>query len=82
MSAATFTRLRQIGCDVREEPVQHVTWTDLDAKIVDANLDRERFGELYGVQTAYVGGPYAWDVEAVLERMMSGRSVGSQMHWD
>jgi len=38
--------------------------------------------EYYGVQTASIHGPYPWDVEAVLERMYSGRLSGSQANWD
>jgi hypothetical protein len=82
MTATEYPRLKQIGIEVRENPVAYVTWTDLDAKLADANIDRKKFGEMFGIQTMYVSGPYAWDVEAVLERMFSGRLTGSQRHWD
>ena len=42
----------------------------------------ERFDELFGIQTAPVGGLYPWDVEAVLVRMIDGRLTGSQLWWD
>ena len=41
-----------------------------------------RFHELYGVQTCHEEGLYPHDVEAVLERMESGRCTGSQALWD
>lgn len=42
----------------------------------------ERFNELFGCQTCPAGGFYAWDVEAVLERMETGRKTGTQLIWD
>lgn len=41
-----------------------------------------RFDRLFGVQTVCAQGLFAWDVEAVLERMASGRRTGSQLLWD
>jgi len=82
MTATEYPRLEQIGCTINREPMDHVPWTELDAAIKDAGLDRERFSDLFGVQTCYAGGVYAWDAEAVLERMMSGKLTGSQRHWD
>jgi len=82
MTATEFPRLKQIGCEVRKNPIAHVTWTELDEKLADANIDRKRFGEMFGIQTMFAGGPYAWDVEAVLERMFSGHLTGSQRYWD
>jgi hypothetical protein len=74
--------LKEIGCNVNREPVDHVPWTELDAALDEAGLDRERFGDLFGTQTCFAGGAYASDIEAVLERMMSGQLTGSQRHWD
>ena len=44
----------------------------------------KQFSEMFGIQTCLVDGPYAWDVEAVLERIASGRLTGTQhpMGWD
>jgi hypothetical protein len=50
--------------------------------LINDGLDVEKYSELYGIQTQYVDGPYPWDVEAVLERMMSGRLVGTQLLMD
>lgn len=81
-TATEYPRLHQIGCNVKREPMDHVPWTELDAAINDAGLDRERFSELFGVQTCYARGPYPWDVEAVLVRMMSGQLTGTQKYRD
>lgn len=40
------------------------------------------FSRLFGHQTQCDLGPYAWDVEAVLERMVTSRRTGSQLLWD
>ena len=42
----------------------------------------KRFAKLFGVQTCNEYGLYAWDVEAVLERMESGKLTGTQLDWD
>jgi hypothetical protein len=82
MSQEQYPRLQQIGCVVVTEPVEHIPWTELNDKLGLAGLDRERFSDLFGVQTCHAGGPYPWDVEAVLERMMSGKLTGTQKYWD
>jgi hypothetical protein len=82
MTATEYPRLHQIGCNVKHEPCAHVPWTELDAALDEAGLDRERFDDLFRVQTCDLSGPYPWDVEAVLERMMSGQLTGTQKYWD
>lgn len=57
---------------------------------LEAKLGPEKttvFRELFGVQTRpYFEGRgaalYPWDVEAVLERMESGKRTGTQLIWD
>lgn len=46
--------------------------------------ERDLFDEYYGCQTRIECGPFACDVEAVLERMASGRKIGTQSEygWD
>ena len=82
MVATEYPRIAQLGMTVIEDPVQHVTWADLDEKVIDGGLDREQFSDYFGVQTCHVSGPYPWDVEAVLERMMGGKLTGTQKYWD
>lgn len=61
---------------------RYVSWTELDAAMLKKGMDRELFSKLFGCQTACDKGPYPYDVEAVLERMMSGKLTGTQLHWD
>lgn len=42
----------------------------------------EEFSELFGIQTCGENGLYVYDVEAVLERMESGKLTGTQLYWD
>ena len=46
----------------------------------------DTFNELFGVQTCPcipgMDAVYAWDAEAVLERMLSGKLTGTQLTWD
>ena len=78
----TYKRIDQIGCVVTESPIQHIKFDALDEAISRAGLDREKFSEYFGVQTCYQDGFYPWDVEDVLERMMSGKLTGTQLIMD
>lgn len=77
-----YPRLGQLGIPVSYEPVACVKHEDLQAGLTRSKLDRKKFSELFGVQTCPIGGFYPWDVEAVLERMLSGRKTGTQLWWD
>jgi hypothetical protein len=54
----------------------------LDVKDEEIPGFRKRYGDMFGVQTMCYGGPYPWDVEAVLERMLSGKLTDTQLLWD
>ncbi len=43
-----------------------------------------KFNKFYGCQTQFGEGPFAHDVEAVLERMVTGKKIGTQSleGWD
>ena len=43
---------------------------------------KDTFHKYMGIQTRTIYGPYPWDVEAVLERIASGKLVGTQSLWD
>ena len=77
-----YKRCREIGVTIIREPIDHVNRNDLHERLTKAGMSSELYSNLYGVQTQYIGGPYAWDVEAVLERMMSGKLTGTQLLWD
>jgi hypothetical protein len=54
----------------------------LDKALKNSGIDRDKFSEYFGMQTCHEGGLYPWDVEPVLERMMSGKLTGTQLYWD
>ena len=70
-----YKRIKELGVEVHKTPVAHVLWADLRAALGDRY---DAFADLFGYQTCLMEGPYAWDVEAVLERMASGRLTGTQ----
>ncbi len=74
-----YPRIEALGLTVVEKPVAHVRREELNAALGDR---REQFGKLFGIQTCLMEGPYAWDVESVLERMETGKLTGSQKDWD
>lgn len=76
MTKNDYPRIKELGVTVHQEPVRHVKWNELKNALGDR---KDLFSELFGVgQTCLIDGPYAWDVEAVLERMASGRLTGTQ----
>jgi len=77
-----YKRCREIGVTIIQEPMNHVNRNNLHECLMKAGMSPELYSKLYGVQTQYIGGPYAWDVEAVLERMMSGKLTGTQLLMD
>ena len=76
-----YRRIAAIGLTVHEEPSAHVKREELHKVLRKMGKVRE-FGKLYGVQTQSEFGLYPWDVEAVLERMASGKLTGTQRFWD
>lgn len=74
-----YPRLKKLGVVVHVEPVSHVKWDDLQ-KALGTHYDG--FADIFGCQTCLREGPYAWDVEAALERMVSGKSTGTQLFPD
>jgi len=40
------------------------------------------FSDMFGCQTVGENGAYIYDVEAVLEKMASGKLTGTQKYWD
>lgn len=68
---------------VKGEHVDYVPRKELrEALEAKGEAFKAKFHDLFGVQTCCLEGPYAWDVEAVLERMSTGKLSGSQLHWD
>lgn len=74
-----YPRIKELGITVYEKPVPHVNSAELAQALGDK---KEQFHDLFGIQTCSVDGPYPWDVEAVLERMKTGKLTGTQKDWD
>lgn len=77
----TYPRLKKLGVSIHDvEGYPVVSWASLDAKL--SKKERRRFGKLFGIQTCVADGCFAYDAEAVLERMATGKLTGSQLNWD
>jgi hypothetical protein len=79
-----FPRLTELGIPIHNTNpgFPGVNNEELDNALKNANLSVAQFSKLFGCQTFGNNGLYPWDVEAVLERMMSGRLIGTQLNWD
>lgn len=80
-----YPRIDQLGIKINttyEGVPPGILESDLTVALNKHGLNREKFGELFGVQTMASNGMYPWDVEAVLERMISGTLTGTQYYWD
>ena len=77
-----YPRLSQLGIKVSASPIPHVTWKEIDVAVIRAGLNREEFQTYFAGQTCITQGAYPYDVEAILERMMSGKLTGTQEYWD
>ena len=81
-----YPRLKKLGVKVNLEPVAHVSTDELNTALDKAGIEKERFDELFGVQTApLVDGKlalYPWDVEDTLALLMDGKKQGTQLFWD
>jgi hypothetical protein len=79
-SKIRYPRIRELGLLVYADPIDHIKWKELFSKLkID---EQELFNKYFGRQTCCESGPYAHDVEAVLERMLSGKLTGTQEYWD
>jgi hypothetical protein len=73
--------IKKLGVKIYNDPYPHVKWTELHLKLEELDIVK-KFNEFYGCQTCCEGGPYAHDVEAVLERIKTGKLTGTQLFWD
>ena len=62
-----YPNIAALGLEVHPEPLAHVKRDDLIGAF-DGPRMRE-FSKRFGVHTGLLEGPYAWDVERVLESM-------------
>jgi hypothetical protein len=84
-SPERYPRCKAFGLQVRyrDKGWAYITHEDI-AKMFTEKGDSfsTKFNTMFGVQTCAVEGLYPHDVEAVLERMVSGRITGTQAFWD
>jgi hypothetical protein len=80
-----YKRIDELGIPINagcEQSYPGVSFEDVTRCLKEANLSVEIFDDLFGCQTCGPNGAYPWDVEAVLEKMISGRKTGTQLFWD
>ena len=89
-----YPRLTEIGVKIVEtSSFIYIDTNELREKFAEkapnpvvAKALGQQFSELFGVQTCPVvpgvRAVYAWDAEAVIERMISGKLTGTQLLWD
>lgn len=84
-----YPNLRRLGIEIiqsRGAVLAEDVYSALDRAYGKDSGAREKFDEWFGVQTCphlkEGAALYAWDVEAVLERMASGKLIGTQLFWD
>lgn len=77
-----YPRIEQFGLIISTDKPgpPGIHYSEFLIKIPDEK--KTLFSDLYGCQTCGENGAYPWDVEAVLERMESGKLTGTQLHWD
>ena len=62
--------------------VSIVTPESLERVFPAGSPGEKQFSAYFGTQTALPEGLYAWDVEAVLKRMATGKRTGTQLIFD
>lgn len=78
-----YPRITKLGIDIitkYSNAIPGVSFEQIKEKLGDKKY--KVFVELFGCQTCGMNGPYAYDVEAVLERMSSRKLIGTQKFWD
>lgn len=78
-----FPRIKELGLTIIQKCPN--SSPGIDGKELKKKLGKKKskiFDELFGCQTMSSNGMYLYDVEAVLERMASGKLIGTQKYWD
>jgi hypothetical protein len=77
-----YPRIQELGIKIYyDKDLAYIKWVEL-RKVLRKNKITSPFHAFFGIQTCYLDGPYAHDVEAVFERIKSGKLLGSQQDWD
>ena len=83
INSSEYPRIKQLGLTIvtkNHYSIPGINWEELARKL--GKKKSKIFSDLYGCKTCGENGPYIHDVEAVLERMFSGKLIGSQLFWD
>ena len=82
--ANPYPYIALLGLDVKTSIEHHISWVEwepLTAALKARGLE-EQFNKMIYGQTCVEGGPYPWDVEPILRRMLTLEKTGTQLHWD
>lgn len=78
-----YPRISELGLTIVTKcpnSIPGVSFAEIKEKL--GNKKYKIFADMYGCQTCGMNGPYVYDIEAVLERMMSGKLKGTQLFFD
>lgn len=82
MKKQKYKRISELGLKVKKDiDCEYVNSEELQDKLKKLNIVKQ-FDKYFGIQTCSINGPYASDVESVLERISSGKLTGTQLFWD
>lgn len=83
MPKSEYPRCEELGLTIAlSRGVPYIALAELEHVLPADTARGKRFNHLFGVQTVPESGAYPWDVEAVLERMASGKRTGTQLIFD
>lgn len=83
-----YPNLTQIGAKIYyDKPIPYLDGKEFVKLLRKKKISIKKFNEYFGSQTCFAldngnAGLYVYDVEAVLERMKTGRLIGTQKLWD
>ena len=78
-----YPRIKELGLTIvtkNPNAIPGISFKELAAKL--GGEKSKIFSDMFGCQTCGENGAYIYDVEAVLERMASGKLTGTQKYWD
>ncbi len=76
-----YPRIKELGLEIINQPIPHVEDAALIKTLKEKGIEKQ-FDEYFGVQMRISEGCYAHDIEAVLERIFSGKLTGTQLFSD
>jgi hypothetical protein len=81
-----YPNITKLGIKIYNEPYPHCKFDEIHTVLKRNKLNCKLFSKYYGSQTCIVvdgkGCPYPWDIDPIIERLLTGKIVGSQKYWD